>query len=383
MAQAKFLPFKVNGRVLKLLFEKYPDSHVSPTPYHSLEIRSDMVVLPSGQTVATFKESALTEFRLQTGPKFLKQVNLQNQASQRLFHKPYEATLQQEKAILRLRYTSASASTDHEYKVFELRECARQGHVQASLDLGMLLDAEGNIECVDYFVQAHDLGHSESLLCLSKTFFKTGQTVDAVRVLLLGAWCGSIRCAQLLLVIREHRLHIFEVPECMSALEESRAYGSIHAKFFLGFVLRHSEIRRDEERGRALMIEASEVRHFRADNGKRTSLINGTKQNAAGTLAHFEVLIDRELLAIRTEELKPEFLAKVVKLPAGAGDETRAAFAELLNEFNPVPGRMTRLVANWLENGQDEPVDQAKLERMQALLEEYDEHQASKGAGHE
>jgi hypothetical protein len=35
---------------------------------------------------------------------------------------------------------------DHEYKVFELREYARQGHVQASLDLDMLLDAEGNIE---------------------------------------------------------------------------------------------------------------------------------------------------------------------------------------------------------------------------------------------
>ena len=54
--------------------------------------------------------------------------------------------------------------------------------------------------------------------------------------------------------------------------------------------------------------------------------------------------IDRELLAIRTEELKPKFLAKVAKLAVDAGDKTRAAFAELLNEFNPVPVRMTRLV---------------------------------------
>jgi hypothetical protein len=147
---------------------------------------------------------------------------------------------------------------------------------------------------MDYFVQAHDLRPPpESLLCLSKTFFKTRKAVDAMRVLLLGAWCGSIRCTRLLLAIREYRLHIFEVPECMPALEESRASGSTYARCFLDFVLRHSEIRRDEEHGRALMIEANEVRQFRAGNGKRTSLINGTKQNAAGTLTHFEMLIDR------------------------------------------------------------------------------------------
>jgi hypothetical protein len=368
MAQAKSLSFKANGNVFQLSFINYLGEHISSVPYHSHEICHDKTLLPSGQTVADFKDSVWKAAK--SGPMSVKPVDWLNQASQREFHKPFPAILQEQKEKLRQRYADASASSNRAYRVDELRACARQGHVQANLDLGLLFDAEGNLACVDYFVEAHNLGHPESLLCLSKTFFKAGDAGAAVRVLLLGAWCGSIRCTQALLLISEHRLHILEAPECLAALDESRIYGSIHGKYFLALALCHGESCRDEARGRALMGEAGEARHFRADKGKGAPLVEGGQQYAAGTLAHIEALIDRELLAIRSEELKPKFLAEVAKLPINAGEETRTAFGELLHKSNPVPERMVRRLADWMADGHNEPVDEAKLERMKSLFAE-------------
>ncbi|BCF95889.1 hypothetical protein PPGU19_004580 [Paraburkholderia sp. PGU19] len=366
MAQAKSLAVHANGREFQLLFENYGDESGSPAPYHSIDIVGDRLLLSENRAVADFKASVRTVFKSQTGPASLKEVELQNQGSQREFHKPLQAVIQQRKESLRQRYEHAHASSDRAYQVDELRVCAHQGHVQANLDLGVLLDAEGNPECVDFFIEAHNLGHPESLLCLSKTLFKAGDAGAAVRVLLLGARCGSIRCAQLLLSIREHRLHIFEAPECLEALNEGCGYGAIQAKYLLGFVLRHGEHCRDEARGRAVMSEAGAVRHFRADKGKGAPLVKDGNQFPAGTLAHFEQLIDLELLAIRSDELKPEFLARLASLP-DEGEKTRASYGELFHDLNPVPERMARRVADWLAAGDDEPVDEAKLERMKAL----------------
>ncbi|QKL60714.1 hypothetical protein HI808_03080 [Ralstonia solanacearum] len=381
MAQAKSLAVQANGRVLQLSFEKYRDEHVSTAPYHSSEICVDRLLLSEKRTVADFKAPVVAAFNSQLGPTRTKLVDLLNQASQREFHKPFQAIIQPQKESLRQRYAHACASSNRAYRVDELRACAAQGHVQANLDLGVLFDAEGNPECVDFFIKAHNLGHPESLLCLSKTFFKAGEAGAAVRVLLLGAWCESIRCAQALLLIREHRLHIFEAPECIAALEESCGYGSMRAKYLLGFVLCHGESCRDEARGSALMREAGEVRHPRADKGKGAPLVEGGNQYAAGTLAHFEKLIDEELLAIRSKELKQKFLAQVANLPGEGGKETRVAFEKLLHEFNPVPERMVRRVADWMADGDNEPVDEAKLERMKALALPDDD--AAKEGGHE
>ncbi|MGT2456553.1 hypothetical protein ACU4GI_26480 [Cupriavidus basilensis] len=382
MAHAKSLAVQANGRVVQLSFENYRDEHVSTEPYHSSEICGDRLLLSENRTVADFKASVLAAFKSQTGPTRSKLVDLQNQASQREFQKPFQAILEQQKESLRQRYAAARASSNRAFQADELRACARQGHVQANLDLGTLLDAEGNPDCVDYFVEAHNLGHPESLLCLSKTFFKAGEAGPAMRVLLLGARCGSIRCAQALLLIREKRLHVFELPACIAALDESCGYDSIHAKYLLGFVLCHGESCRDEARGRALMREVGAVPHFRADKGKGAPLVEGSNQYAAGTLAHFEMLIDRELLAIQSQELGPQFLAEAAKLPVKADEKDRAAFEELLHQFSPVPKRMVRRVADWLADGDNEPVDEAKLERMKALFAEPDE-ESSKEGGHE
>jgi hypothetical protein len=354
------------GQVFHLSRAKYQDVNFSTVLYRSTEIRTDMLVLPSGQTVAAFRQSVKVEFDAQQGQTRYKPVELQNRVSQSQFNKSLPAIVEHQKEAVRCRYAAAHASKDVEFHVAELQACARQGHVQASMDLGMLFNSQGQLSCANYFVEAHNLGHSESLLHLWRTFSRAGEKGAAVRVLLLGASCGSVRCAEALWQILERQLYAFESDEALAALEAGLEDGTVHARYILGYVLLHSDSRRDEGRGRALITESSNMRHYRSDNGKGAPLVTGSNLYAAGTLAHFETLIDQELLAIRTQELRPKFLAEVSKI-SPSDKKGRAAFDAALMEFNPVPERMVRKIANWLENADDEPVDPVKLERMKAL----------------
>jgi len=235
------------------------------------------------------------------------------------------------RATLRQRYAAAHATGDRAAQVAELRACASQGHVQANMDLGRLFDAECNPECVDFFGEAHNFGHPGSLLELSKTFLNADDAGQAVRVLLLGAWCGSFICVQ------------------------------------------------------ALLGDAAAVKSFRGGHKGKVPLVAGGKQFHARSLSDIERLIDRELSAIRSKELGPKFLAEAAKLPGDSSETTRAAFAALLQEFNPATERMTRRfdkhVGDWLAEGANESVDEAKLARMAALA--INDEDESKEGGHD
>ncbi|RQR37081.1 hypothetical protein DIE23_06500 [Burkholderia sp. Bp9143] len=385
MAHAKSLAVPAFGHVLQLSFDKYSDKHVAAPSYPSAEICGDLLVLADGRTVATFKAEALGAINTQTGSSRSKLSELHDQASQREFGKPLAALIHEHKEALRQRYAAAHVARDRAAQVDGLRACARLGHVQANMDLGRLLDAERNPECVHFFGEAHNLRHPGSLLELSKTLFKAGVAGQAVRVLLLGAFCGSFICVQALLAIRQQRLHRFEDPACLEALEEACAYDSIHAKYLLGCVLLHGESCRDEARGSALIRAAAAVKPFRGGDKGKVPLVAGGKKFHAGTLAHLEQLIDIELHAINSKELGPKFVAEVAKLGSDTGEATRTAFMELVQEFNPATERMTRRfdkqVGDWLADNADEPVDEAKLERMKALA--LPDEDAPKEGGHE
>jgi hypothetical protein len=222
----------------------------------------------------------------------------------------------------------------------------------------------------DFFVEAHNLGHPSSLFEFSKTFLKADSVDQAVRVLLLGAFCGSFMCEQALLAIRQQRLHRFEAPACIAALEEACEYGSIHAKYLLGCVLLHGKSCRDEARGSVVIEAAAAVKSFWSGDKGKVPLVAGGKKFHAGTLAHMEELVDRELSVIRAKELAPKFAAEWAKLPDDPAETTRAAFQSLVQEFTSLTDRMARRfdrVADWLMEGNNEPVDDAKLARMEAL----------------
>jgi hypothetical protein len=226
MAQST-LAVQAAGREFQLSFRRYQDEHIWAIPYPSTEIFSDRLLLSENRTVADFKAAAHATFESQKGPTRIKPLDVWNQASQREFGKALSVVVQKKSELLRQRYADAQASPNSASYVDVRRACARQGHVQANVDLGTLLLAESNFECIDFFAEAHNLGHPESLLHLSKVLRKSRDVGAMVQVLLLGAHCGSFTCGQALLAIRKHRLRFFEAPECLSALHESRSYGSI------------------------------------------------------------------------------------------------------------------------------------------------------------
>ncbi|MGF6263293.1 hypothetical protein OKW49_004221 [Paraburkholderia youngii] len=382
MAYAKFLEVPAHGHILQLSFKKYSDEHVAAAPYPSTEICGNRLELSEGRTVANLLAETQAAHTAQAGPSL---NELQNQAAQREFGKPLGDLIHERKEALRERYSAAHAARDRVAQVDELRAGARQGHVMANMDLGRLFDAARNPECMDFFGEAHNLGHPGSLVELSKTFLKANEAGEAVRVLLLGAWCGSFLCVQALLAIRDHRLHRFEAPACLAALEEWRALGSIHAKYFLGYVLIHGESCSDEARGSDLIREVAALKPFQPGDKGKVPLVPGGKKFHAGTLSHMEQVIDLELSAIRSKELQPQFVAEWAKLPGDGSEATREAFGELLHKFNPVPNRMTRrfdkAVGAWLAEGANEPVDEAKRARMEELAIKDDD--ASKEGGHD
>ena len=63
----------------------------------------------------------------------------------------------------------------------------------------------------------------------------------------------------------------------------------------------------------------------------------------------------------------------MAKLPNDGSEATRAAFSQLLHKFNPGTERMAHRIGNWLADHANEPVDEAKLERMKALFIEVDD----------
>jgi hypothetical protein len=378
MLQAKNLPLTALGQTFNLSYTLLRDIDGSTLEYRSPDICIDKLLLPSGQTVAAFKVLAKAEFDSQTEPVRYKLVEVQNRLSRDQFNKPLPAIVEQQKESLRLRYNGAHASDDIVFRVTELHSCARVGHVQANLDLGILFDEKRQLDCIDYFVEAHNLGHPLGLLYLSKTLFRASEHGAAVRVLLLGASCGSVQCAAVLLQLLKGRSFVFGTAAGLAALEAALDDDTPHAKYILGFVLMHSATCPDKQRGRGLMEAAAATRYRRGDNGRGIPLTPGGNQYRAGTLAHFEVLIDRELLAIRTEEMKPEFLAAVRKISFDGKDRVEELQAALAT-FNPVPQRMFRHVEQWLANGSTEPVDPVKLERMKALYLPDDENSGDGG----
>ncbi|KVP39624.1 hypothetical protein [Burkholderia ubonensis] len=382
MTQDKSLAVPANGHILQLSFIKYSDKHVAAASYPSTEICGDLLMLSEGRTISNLLAETLAAYNPKKGPSL---NELRDQACLQEFGLPLGDLIHACKEALRQRYSAAHAAGDRATQVEELRACARQGHVQANMDLGKLFDAEGNPECMDFFGNAHNLGHPTSLLELSKTFLKADDAGQAVRVLLLGAFCGSFICVQALLAILQHRPARFEAPACLAALEEGCAYGSIHAKYLLGCVLIYGESCRDELRGQALIREAAAVRPFKAGDKGRVPLVPGGKKFHAGTLSHMEQLIDIELSAIRSKELGPKFVVAAAQILGDSSEASRAALSTLLQEFNPAPERMKRRfdknVANWLEEGANEPVDEVKLARMAALAIKDDD--ASKENGHD
>lgn len=382
MVQETSIAVPANGRILQLSLRKYSDKHVAAATYPSTEICSDLLVLAEGRTVANILAETLALHSPQAGPSL---NELRDQACLSEFGKPLGNLIHEGKALLRKRYSAAHDTNDRPTQLEELRACARQGHVQANMDLGKLFDAEGNPEAMDYFGHAHNLGHPSSLLELSKTFLKAGDTGPAVRVLLLGDFCGSFVCAQALLVIRQHRLSRLETPACLEALEEWCSRDSLLAKYVLGCVLLHGESCRDALRGQAWIQKAAEAKSFKGGDKGRVPLVPGGNQFHAGTLADLERLIDIELSAIRSKELEPKFVAAASKLLGDPGKGGSAAVAALLEALNPAPERMRRrfdkTLSHWLEEGAREPVDEAKRARMAALAS--NEADASKGRGHE
>lgn len=373
MAYAKTLFVEWHGGNLELSFQKYHSGHIAAPVFPATEIYRDKLVLPNGRTLVAFKDAVRAKAvpSVKGGIPLATIAALQNQASQREFGKSLDAVINEMKEALQLRYLAAHGQLNDANLAEELLACARQGHVQANFDLGVLLKDLGKAECADFFAEAHNLGHPSSLLELSKCFFSEGNVGAAVRILLLGTWCGSFLCAQGLFALRDHRLSIFEVPDCIEALEEASAYDSIPAKYFLGFVLLYGERCRDVVRGSAVIREAAAGRHRGKDNGK-VPLVDGNNQFHAGTLAHFEQLIDGELLDIRSKELEPEFAEQLATLHGSTEQEKRQAFQDLLHRYNPLTERMERRFVNsvtaWFEAGKSAPVDEEKRAWMQANL---------------
>lgn len=373
MAYAKTLFVEWHGRSLELSFQKYQSGHIAAPVFPATEIYRDKLVLPNGRTLVAFKDAVrATAVPSEKGGIPLATIAaLQNQASQREFGKSLDAVINEMKEALQLRYLAAHGQLNGPNQAEELLACARQGHVQANFDLGVQLKKLGKAECADFFAEAHNLGHPSSLLELSKCFFSEKNVGAAVRILLLGTWCGSFLCAQGLFALRDHRLSIFEVPACLEVLEEASAYGSMPAKYFLGYVLRHGERCRDVERGSALIREAAAVPHPRKDNGK-VPLVEGNNRFHAGTLAHFEQLIDDELLAIRSKESKLQLKEQLATLHGSSKQQMREAFQEMLNRYNPLTERMERRMVNsvtaWFEASKSEPVDEKKRAWMRANL---------------
>jgi hypothetical protein len=288
---------------------------------------------------------------------------------------------------LKRRYQVARASDDRSFHLSELKACADQGHVQAVLDLGLINEAASNSSCFEFFIEAHSLGHPDGLLFLSRPFLRSHNYEQAIRALLAGAWCGSIRCAQLLIQMLTRMQQVFVDQRCRIAIEESRDYGSLLATYMLGYLLRHGDERyRDEDRGCTLLKEAEATKHFRTDSGRGPFVVvDGVNKPAAGTLAHLESLIDREIVDIRQKEFKPTFetlMAEYRNKPPSASSEDVDAFFDILRQNNPWPERVVRRMAAWLEAGENEPPDEAKLERMKALFTETHE-ETSKGVDNE
>jgi hypothetical protein len=372
MVQRKSLPFPMEHGSHQISLEKFSEEHIVATDFQSDDILEKLLCLPDGQTFLNFKNAQRALFKKQQSTKGFPAYL--TAACDIAFGKPYQTLLTEKKSLLRQQFILASATQNREARLSELHACSKQGHIQAMLELGRSYAASLDVKCVRYFIDAHNAGHPDGLLYLAQPYLQKRDFAPGIRALLAGAWCGSIRCADLLIQMTTMLQHAFLPSESRLVIEEAVEYGSVHAQYVLGFLLRHGDQSyQDEARGRSLIKTVAETKHFRSDDGRGPFVVvDGVEKPVAGSLSHLEWLIDRELLNIRQLEFDPkfeEFMAERKSQPnrASAKEEFDELF-ELLCQNNPMSDRMVRRTAAWLEEGKTAPADPKKLEMMKTMF---------------
>lgn len=379
MSNAKVLQFPVNGQEIPVSIQKkYNDSHISGHAHQHDEVCEDKLLLPSGESVTHFKQRQ-RDLAKATGRKLTAQYS---HATLEEFGLSYPALLQQVTARIQQRYRSALQCSEPARHFSELADCAGRGHLQATLEVARYLLAANSSLGIALAIDAHHMGHTEALLVIGAAYTTRGDQAQGVRALLAGAWCGSFRCAQVLLGMLATP-ESFCRPQTIQALEEGCEYGSLHAKYLLGYCLLHGTMAyRNEARGQALLKEAEAVKHFRGDKGTGpTETIDGKTYATAGSLAHLELLIDTEVGAMAMAKLEP-LLSDLSREPGLSTAEYFEKMDHLLAEHNPITERMAGRISDWMTAGRNTPPDPAKLARMQELYGDTRANQAN-GDNHE
>lgn len=368
MSKSKSLTFPVNGREVQISLDNFKPDVIVLGPYQSNKICDEKLLLPSNEALSDFKARHKAEhFDCKPGTKFALNKRY-DQAVMQEFGCVYRDLVNAQKTALHLRYQAAMQADAEESKLEALTECAKQGHVQAMLELGRLFAMAQDPRAMDSLIEAHNQGHPDGLVLLSAAYFNVLDFEQAVRALLVGSRCGSIRCAGILLRLGQ-RTQVLDSPGARNALEDAnKTTDSLLAKYLLAYSLLHgAEHSRDEARGIVLMRKAEIVRHFLPGKGKGpVEPSHGELGWAEGSLAHLEFLIDKEIGAIQLEKMWS--LCNGPRRQPGPSADPFAEVCDILSKANPFTKRMGRRVDAWLNAGRDQPPDKEKLVRMQELL---------------
>jgi hypothetical protein len=202
----KFHTLTFNNEIHELSLSRH-ENHEKSLEDALDHISTDHLILRDGHSVQFYKD----EFkRLKALDPSLKQMPYLNSISKKKWGLTWDFMIKETKnCVLELFRHTVNKRPKERFAIFEV--LAGSGHTQSCFLVAESYSAINNVHAVEWYVLAHNLGHTHALFCLSHYFSRNNYNAHTVECLILSADLGNY--SALLTIPSFHSLQMVESVE--------------------------------------------------------------------------------------------------------------------------------------------------------------------------
>lgn len=326
-------------------------------------VNTDQLLLPNSQTVQDYKAqakdrraSAPKEHRESSSLKYLKASSMKD------FNLPWDELIQKLRNSLCEQFKRCVKPLTQTSALQGLIACADQGHLPASVMLGLHYAKMGSSLCLPYCTAAHNQGHRDGLLNLTLFFHHNKRRDLVLQCLLLSANCGNQRSGQLCYHFVAQDAQVSEKFIDWTVMEEACKYGSTHAMFMLGYLKKNGDLTYRN-------LQAAQ-QHF--TDAQALKIRQPEQVKTLGGYNDLHDRIDQELFQLQMQENKSLFMARMGRINLQPDNPNRHADFNFAMEALPqMPDRLCRRLDQWMNSSSDNFNDGRSPEQKQLAMEQF------------
>ena len=355
----KSVSLSYESKAYVLFVKYYPVS----TYAKDQSVNTDLLLLPNGQTVLDYK----TQLKAQQAS--IPKEHRDSSDSQRLmacsmkdFGLPWHELIAKMRNSLWAQYERCVKPLAQTDALQDLIVCAHQGHLPASVTLGLHYAKMGSSLCLPYCIAAHNQGYQDGLLNLTWFFHHHKRRDLVLQCVLLSANCGNQKSRQLCYHFVEQDAQVPAEFIDWIVMEEACNYGSMHAMYMLGYLKKNGDLSyRDLQAAHKHFTDAQKLKIRQREQVK--------------TLGGYNNLCDRveqELFQLQMQESESQFMVRLSKINPEADNPNRHTdFTNVMEALPQMPERFVKRLNQWMNSSSDDVNDGRSPEQKQRDMEQF------------